>query len=81
MLGALHSTRIFFCFTPKGYLFAQDTTISVRSRGMKPKYALLNFDRDNILVFYFFNLFLGCYSFRSAYVLFLVDYAISTNHK
>jgi hypothetical protein len=41
-------------FHSKRFLFSQDMTISVRSRGIKLEYALLNFYRDNILVFCFF---------------------------
>jgi hypothetical protein len=51
----LISVRNAFVSLEKVY-FSQDTTISVRSRGIKPEYALLNFCRDNISVFYLYAL-------------------------
>jgi hypothetical protein len=56
-----------------------DTTISVKSEGIKPEYALFNFYRDNISIFYF--LFPDCYSFRSAYALFSALCVILVNQK
>jgi hypothetical protein len=81
-IWSAHFSQEHFSFHSKRFMFSQDTTISVRSRGIKPKYALLNFCRVIISVFFsFYFLFLGCYSFGSAYALFPVPCAISTNQK
>jgi hypothetical protein len=46
-----------FSFHSKRFLFSQDTTISVRSRGIKLEYTLLNFCRVNISVLFWFSIF------------------------
>jgi hypothetical protein len=64
-------------------MFAQYTTISARSRGIKSEYALFKFFAEYyfsfILVLYCF--FLGFYSFRSTYVLCPAPCVISENQK
>jgi hypothetical protein len=72
-------SRNAFHFNQKYFSFSQDMTISVRSGGIKPEYALLKFYRDNISVLCF--LFLGLYFFLPVYALFLVICVISTNQK
>jgi hypothetical protein len=65
-------------------MFAQDTTITIKFGGIKFEYALFKFFIEKFLGFYFgfvFFLFPGCYSFRSAYALCPVPYAISANQK
>ena len=85
LIGLFHcirSTRFIqehFLFHSKRFLFAQDMTISVKSRGIKYEYALFNFLQSIISVLY--CLFLGCYSFRFVYSIFPMPCAISKNQK
>jgi hypothetical protein len=63
------------------FIFAQDTTITVRSGGIKPEYAFFKFLQSSILVLFrfVFFLFLGFYSFRSVYALLPTPCAILEN--
>jgi hypothetical protein len=75
----LFQSRMLFVSLEKVFVFPRYDHFS-QIRGIKPEYALLNFCRVNISVFYFFSfffLFLGCYSFRSVYALFPMPCVIS----
>jgi hypothetical protein len=64
-------------------MFAQDTTITVRSGDIKFEYTFFKFFEEKyfgfILVFYF--LFPSCYSFRSMYALCPTPCVILANQK
>jgi hypothetical protein len=70
-----------FLFHSKRFPFSQDTTITVRSRGIKPEYTFFKFLQSFILVLFQYYLFPGCYSFRYTYALFPAPCAISENQK
>jgi hypothetical protein len=78
-MQSTHFSKEHFSFHSKRFMFSQDTTISVRSGGIKPEYAFLKFLQSIILVLYY--LFLGFYSFISTYALFPMPCVISTNPK
>ena len=69
----------YFSFHSKRFMFSQDTTISVKSRGIKPTCAFLKFLQSIILALYY--LFPGFYSFISMYALSPMPCVISTNPK
>ena len=70
-----------FSFHSKRFPFAQDTAITVRIRRYKVWIRIFKFLQSFDFISVFIFLFLGCYSFRSAYALCPAPYAISANQK
>jgi hypothetical protein len=73
-----------FLFHSKRFLFSQDTTITVRSKGIKFEYTFFKiFCREVFWVLFRFCIFLfpGCYSFGSVYSLFPCPVRSRTNQK